>query len=280
MRSCRSGSPGRLSRSTLGVRETRQRRRSPGRRRRAGLTAARPAELAARRRSAKADDLQRAVTVFDQAHEAAGHTGRGGEFGLGQLSQQTESADPAAEHREEGIIGFHVGLVYSADVHRSRPNHGLGTRRFVTGLWTILSWRRVRSGRCLPAGSTSVVNTRKSVSPGVRRSSRPCVGTGKFGMNGLRGVRPPAAERPLNPYRPRAAVRIRGTGFGPRHRCTAADPGAQEPPSAAQPSRVPATATPRGNSSPWREIASQYVLARSRRQLETLGLGAGWSGLT
>lgn len=46
-------------------------------------------------------------------------------------------------------------------------------------------------------------------------------------MGSFRELGRPRPERPLNPYRPRAAVRIRGTGSGPRHQCTAADPGAQ-----------------------------------------------------
>jgi hypothetical protein len=51
---------------------------------------------------------------------------------------------------------------------------------------TVRRRRRMPSGRCLPGGSTSLVKTRRSVSPGVRRASRS--GPGAVGSGNMSGL--------------------------------------------------------------------------------------------
>ena len=198
--------------------------------------------------------------------EAAGHPGGGGEFGLGQLGQQSEPADPAAESRKEGALAVLARVAHPAEVGCLDLSHGLGTHRSVAGSWTILSWRLVRSGRCLPAGSTSIVNTRRSVSPGVRRSRRLHSAAGKFGMNALlRGVGPPATGgRSTRTGRGRRSGYVE-PGSAPGIDAPQPTPGLREPPSATQPSPASATAAPRMSSSLQRALASLCVQDPRRR---------------
>lgn len=260
MRSCGSGSPGRWTGPTPGAQEARRYCGKPGPRSRAPT---RQRGRAKRRRSAIGGRLAASSHRVRRGCEAAGHAGGVGEFGLVQLGQQAESADPAAERPQEGVIG---GRARRSPCRRPRlrTGHAVGMRQAITGWLIILSWRRVLSGRCLPAGSTSVVKTRRSVSPGVRELSRPGLGADEFGMHGPLGRSQTAhgRERSVNLSRPRAAVRMRGTGFGPRHRCTAADPGAQRTAERPDSTSTVLPPTPRFRSSQVRPPSSRNVHGR------------------